>query len=94
MKRWIVMVGLWMCLGGMPQAEAGVTEWPVIGQLAKVGLCILEDSGKLGEIVVRHVTEAGTEVLTTVRDCVTFVLDTVTPGTLTEEASHGEVPTS
>jgi len=80
MTRMVLVWGLWFTLfGGTVYAEAGVLGWPVISQVTAIGKCIVEDAGKLGLIVVNHATQAAVEVLTTVRDCVDFIVREATP---------------
>ena len=79
MKRFLVGVGLVMWLAMSPmRAEAAVTDWPVIGQVAQVGICLISDAGHLGGSLLGHLGAWGAELLKSVSHCAQLVVGTVT----------------
>ena len=50
-----------------------------VRQVKNIGLCILADAGKIGTSAVNHTAALVIEVVTSLRDCLTFVVDEVTP---------------
>lgn len=86
----VVLAGWFLLMPGwwVPSAQAGVAEWPVVGQLYKVGVCVLADSGGIVQAAVKHVAALGTEVLTLVKDCLVSTVQILTPGTDTETHPH------
>ena len=95
MKRLLVVLGFILLLCGT--AEASLGDWPVVGQVYKIGACLLTDAGALGKIVVTHATQATTEILGVVSTCINYVIDTTVsvlpePVASTSEGSHVETP--
>ena len=102
MKRHLVgvTIGCWLAMSSM--ASASVLDWPVVGQVARVSVCVVGGSGQLVSSLLKHLTNWGSEVLTTVGQCALttasqttgLVKDVVTlsvPTPQPEEAPH-EVP--
>ena len=79
MKRFLVGVGvaLWLALSPM-QAEASVQDWPILGQVIRVSVCVLGDAGHLTGSLLGHLGSWGAEVLKRVGQCSLTVVDTVT----------------
>lgn len=86
-------------------ASAGVTDWPVIGQVFRVGQCAVGGTGQLVASLLSHLTAWGTELVTTVGQCALhttneardIVEDVVTPAipfpdSQPTETSDAEVP--
>ena len=67
MKKMVLVVGLTLMLCGT--AEAGVTDWPVVGQIVRVGQCVVVGAGKLVTSLLSHLGAWGSEALTTVGKC-------------------------
>lgn len=68
---WLVSVvvcwSLWTC-----NAEAGVTDWPVVSQLVNVVRCVISDAGKITTSLVSHATAFSVETLQTVGQCLIY----------------------
>ena len=75
--RLLVICGLFWF--GMQTAYAGVSDWPVVSHVLKIGSCVLADSGAILKSATTHVAGFGVDVLTIVGECATFVIETVTP---------------
>jgi len=74
----LVLAGLLiMCMSG--QAEAAWHDVVIVKQVKNIGLCILADAGKIGTSVVKHTSELIGEVVTSIKDCLVYVVDEVTP---------------
>ena len=74
----LVLAGLLvMCMSG--QAEAAWHDVVIIKQVKRIGLCILADSGKIADSAVKNTAEFVGDVVTTVKDCLVFIVDEVTP---------------
>ena len=78
MKRFVMGVGLAMWLAMSPLAEAGVSDWPVIGQVVRVSSCLVQDTGKLVGSLLKHLGTWGAELLTSVSSCSLKVVDNTT----------------
>ena len=75
--RKLVMVGvLTLMLCGT--AEAGVTDWPVGGQVVRVGQWVVGGSGTLIASLFSHLKQWGTEVVQTVGQCAIHTTTEVT----------------
>lgn len=100
MKRW-VLIGLF-CLAGSGMAEASVLDWPVIGQLARVGVCLIGETGHLAGSLLSHLGTWGAELVGTIGKCSQVVVNqatdvathvvTLTIPTPQPEAPHAETP--
>mgnify|MGYP001600134843 CR=1 FL=1 len=79
MKRFVVgtMLVMWLAMSPM-QAEAGVSDWPVIGQVVRVTTCVVSDAGKLLGSLLSHLGSWGADVLRSVGQCSLKVVDTTT----------------
>ena len=77
MKRFLVggVLAMWLAMSPMT-AEAAVIDWPIIGQAARVGICVLGGSGQLGASLVAHAAAYGKEVRGIVGECITKVINT------------------
>ena len=78
MKRFLVGSVLVLWLAMSPLAEAGVSDWPVIGQVVRVGSCLVQDTGKLVGSLLKHLGTWGAELLTSVSQCSLKVVDNTT----------------
>ena len=96
-RRWgmkrvmgIVLAGWFLLMPGWwtPSAYAAVSDWPVVGQLYKVGVCILADSGEILQSAAKHAAAFGTETLTLVKDCLVATVQVLTPGPDAEVHPH------
>ena len=76
MKKVVWGLVFWSVMAVSPLAHAAVTDWPIVGQVAKVGICILGGAGKLATSVAAHAGAIGVEVLSTVGECIQKVIAT------------------
>lgn len=76
MKKWLLVLGLIGVLSVAHPAEAAVTDWPIIGQVAKVGICVISGAGQLVTSLLGHLTAWGKEGLTTTAECITKIVTT------------------
>ena len=66
-------------------AEAAITDWPVIGQVSRVGVCLVKGSGQLVGSLLGHLSAWGVELVGTIGDCAKAVVGN------TEEVATGVV---
>ena len=89
MKRLLMVMGVVVWLGLATPAQAAIVDWPIIGQVARVGICVLGGTGRLAASAVVHAGAWGAEVLGTVGECIAKIISTpvaITTGLL--EGSH------
>lgn len=79
MKKMIMVLTLVGMFSVGTIAEAAWHDVVGVRQVKNIGLCILADAGKIGTSIVVHTAGLITEVITSVRDCLTFVVDEITP---------------
>ena len=79
MKKMVMVLALVGMFSMGTTAEAAWHDVVGIRQIKNIGLCILADAGKIGTSVVEHTADLVTEIVTSVRDCLTFVVDEITP---------------
>lgn len=65
--------------------EAGVQDWPVIGQVSRVGVCLVKSTGQLVGSLLGHLSAWGVELVGTIGDCAKVVVGN------TEEVATGVV---
>ena len=83
MKKWMLVIGLTFLLCGT--AEAAITDWPVVGQVSRVGVCLVKGSGTLLASLVAHLSAFGVEVVAKIGECAKAVVGN------TEEVATGAV---
>lgn len=83
MRKLVLVLGLTFLLCGT--AEAAITDWPVIGQVSRVGVCLVKGSGKLVTSLLGHLGAWGSELVGTIGDCAKAVVGN------TEEVATGIV---
>lgn len=70
MKRFLLGVALIASLTmGPPLAYAAVQDWPVVGQVVRVGQCVVGGAASLVGSLLSHLTAWGTELVQTVGQC-------------------------
>ena len=83
MKKALLVVGLTLMLCGT--AEAKVMDWPVIGQVSRVGVCLVKSTAQLVGSLASHLSAWGVELVGTIGDCAKAVVGN------TEEVATGVV---
>ena len=78
MKKWLVVLGLLGVLSMTRPAEAAVTDWPVIGQVVRVGQCVVGGAATLVTSLLKHLGAWGNEAITTVGQCAIHTTEEVT----------------
>lgn len=76
MKRLVIVIGLLCLFSGT--AEAGVSDWPVVGQVIRVASCVVGGTGQLVGSLLTHLTNWGKEAITTVGQCALHTASEVT----------------
>ena len=78
MKRHLVgaVVVAWLAMS--PVVYAGVTDWPIIGQVTRVGICLIGDTGRLTGSLLAKLGEWGAELVGAIGKCSQVVVGTVT----------------
>ena len=99
MKRFLIgtLVVAWLAMS--PPVYAGVADWPVLGQLTRVGACVVGATSGLVSALLTHLTSWSNTVISTVGHCALSTTDEVadvvgdvvavripTPDPLVEEA--------
>lgn len=79
MKKMVLVLALIGMFSVAQPAQAAWHDVVVVSQVKNIGLCILADAGKIGTSAVNHTAALVIEVVTSLRDCLTFVVDEVTP---------------
>ena len=92
MKRHLVGAVLVAWLAMSPTlAYAAVEDWPVVGQVVRVGKCVVGGTGSLIGSLLGHLTDWGTELVQTVGQC---ALNTNTEATdVVEDVVAVTIPT-
>ena len=82
MKRIGLAIVFYVALmSAVAPAEAAWTDWPGVSQIVKIGSCLLQDVGKITTSLTVHATNFVVDTATIVRDCLSYVVSVVTPGT-------------